>query len=287
MIDKKDPEIDVFTSALKYMWVQVLLIAIYAVFVYGLFKIYALEFTLPFIALSTVGTALAMLTAFRFRLSYDKWVGALLSLKGVENKTRQMARILADEVQTPKYQEDSKENFEDSIALLRGFSYALHYTLSHRKNISELCYMNEKDQLHIKSLVPPKYWDDIHKSSHPPLRMLRQVSSIHPQREVISIFVSQLEDLIATFETIKSTPVPKRYRYLFNFLNYFFTMGLPWCLIHTIGVWGVFFTVLNFFLFSILEEIGRRTEIPFGNRRQDIRTIDFCERSSAYLKSFI
>lgn len=300
MLKFEDPEIDIFVTAIKFIWKKLVFVVLYSFGVYEFIRYMDITLPLPFVALSTIGTALAMLTAFRFRLAYDKWMDAHAIWQLIQSKLRHIVRGLGTFVKPNGMtaQIPYEDRLNETLTMLIAFPFSLHYALIYRKNYFELGAIGEKELVHLKTFFPEKYHEKLNQSSYLPLCVLNILSEniyalkqskllMNDEMSQIYGFFTQLEETVGVCERMKATSLPKRYRYLFDFLNYFFTLGIPWCLAEIVGLWSVFFTLLNSMLFSTLEEIGRRTEIPFGNRRQDIRTLHYAENCKKYISGYI
>ncbi len=283
MFKIKDTELDLLFVSFFFRWKKILLMTLYAIAV-SCWAYWYKAGTIPFLTLSTVGTALAMLTAFRFRLSYDTWRESLVQWQNVVDRVRSIIRLLFPAAKTQT--ELSKQLF----SIMSAFVYSFHYVIRNRKNIFESNVIEAQELDHVLSfLVDESYKEKLRSSQQVPmlllnlfterLRLLKKENAISdPEFIQILMHLNDLGVCVGVCERVKFSALPKRYAYLFNFLIYVFTLGIPWCLTDIHPILGIFFTVLNYLLFSTLEDLGRRTEVPFGTRKNDFDTMRYVSK---------
>lgn len=283
MFKFNDGELKLLFVSFFFRWQKIMLVTLYAIAV-ACWTNWHKVTSIPFLTLSTVGTALAMLTAFRFRLSYDTWRESLIQWQNIVDRVRSIIRLVfaAGGTQTAL----SKQ----LISILSAFIYSFHYVIRNRQNVFEL-HVIEPEQLdHVLSFLDePSDKEHLRFSQEVPmsllslfterLRILRNEKAISdPEFTQVLIQLNELGLSVGVCERVKSSALPKRYAYLFNFLIYVFTLGIPWCLTDIHPLLAIFFTVLNYLLFSTLEDLGRRTEVPFGTRKNDFDTMKYVNK---------
>jgi predicted membrane chloride channel (bestrophin family) len=186
-----------------------------------------------------------------------------------------------------------------ALTTLTAFVYAFHYALIDWGHHGQLVIDADDLEAVVDILQRPLETERLGNSKNAPLFVMKLFCEdliqlrkaklvIDPELSQLYAQINSLEEVVGNCEKIKITALPKRYHYLFNILIYVFTFGIPWCLVDQIGYWSVFFTVLNFELFHILEDVSRRTETPFGRRRYDLPTLSYAAKArdaiAVYLK---
>lgn len=299
MLKTNNNEVAIFVASITFAWKKIALVCIYTFLVCLWFKLQEPIFSLPFITLGTVGTALAMLTAFRFRLSYDRWLDANVQWRILQVRIGIVMRQLFSYISQNQYEPNSEHELllKKALTTLTAFPYTFHFAIINWRHSGQLVLDPRDIDTVLELLQNASEQERLEKSKNAPMLVLklfcedlirlRNAKLINdPELGQIYNQVNVLEEVVGNCEKIKQTALPKRYLYLFNCLIYVFTFGIPWCLVDQIGYWSVFFTTLNFVLFYVLEDISRRTETPFGRRRYDLPTLHYAEKAKDYILSY-
>ena len=247
----------------------------------------------PLLAAGTIGTALAMLTAFRFNMCYSRWVESHTvwdeMMFHVMRDVNNLALLLsANGVPVPAIRRHIKTLHD----YLVGFLYAMNFILTsyHRPDRQRVSGIRvskgelSREELEgIRMYIPKDKWPQIEANTHVAfviltmtkgyLAKIRENRPDHlddAQLRHLFEYIDFYADSIRRCEKIAIYKLPKRYDYMFDGLIMIFCFLLPWCLVSSIGWLTVPVTVVNFLVFYIIDALAKRTEVPFGRRRGDV-----------------
>jgi len=244
------------------------------------------HFAIPFHAVAAMGTALAILLAFRNNSAYDRWWEARKLWGQLLNSSRIFARQVTTLLIPLQPEESDEVHRLQREMLYRHLAYVNALRTHLRGQTLEGAYVDG---------LGPTEKSDVTVSSNPPFKLVQwQAENLKRslQRGWISEFRllqidSTLNDLMNVqggCERIKNTPLPRLYDFTLRIFLIFYAVILPLGLVGELG-WG---TVLLSFpisiLFRSLDSIGRVHEDPFENRIGDIPMTALCRTIEIGLK---
>jgi putative membrane protein len=269
-----------------YVWRELTVSAVTASAAYALVEVMQVkEAILPFAPIAMLGTAIAILLAFRNNTSYNRWWEASTLWQTIHTQSRIFARLVVTFVDSHKhtlnYDPTCAANFQRSM-INRQIAWAntLRLSLRGQKDFDEVqpYLSNEEYQILLKQENKPGYL------------MLQHGKSIYEAMAngTLQGFDSfQLENAMAQLtaqegmaKRLKTTPVPRQYDYFTRLFVYLLILLLPFGLLSILPdgqTWlAIPFAVLLSFVFAILERIGAVNEHPFENRITDVPLTAIC-----------
>jgi putative membrane protein len=273
-------------KVVPYVWRELTASAVTASAAYALVEIAEVkEAILPFAPIAMLGTAMAILLAFRNNTSYSRWWEASTLWQTIHTQSRIFARLVITFVDshkhTPNYDPTRAANFQRSM-ISRQIAWA---------NTVRLSLRGQTDWHEIQAYLSDQDYQAMLKQENKPgYLMLQHGRSIYDAMAngTLQGFDSfQLENALAQMtaqeglaKRLKTTPVPRQYDYFTRLFVYLFILLLPFGLLSTLPgeqSWLVIpFAILLSFVFAILERIGAVNEHPFENRITDVPLTAIC-----------
>jgi len=269
-----------------YVWRELTISTLTASAAYALVEVAQVkEAALPFAPIAMLGTAMAILLAFRNNTSYSRWWEASTLWQTIHTQSRIFARLVVTFVDshkhTPAYDPARAANFQHSM-INRQIAWA---------NVLRLSLRGQKDWSEVQPyLSDDEYQTMLKQENKPGYLMLQHGKSIYDAMAngTLQGFDSfQLENALAQLtaqegltKRLKTTPVPRQYDYFTRLFVYLLILLLPFGLLSILPngqTWlAIPFAVLLAFVFAILERIGAVNEHPFENRITDFPLIAIC-----------
>lgn len=257
------------TYFLKYLWLDILFIIIYASVIsiidqYTFLK----EINIPPAITTISGTIIALLLAFRIAQSYDRWWEARKVWGEIVNESRTFARqikqFLPSENEAITVAEFSQRQIIWCFALsesLRGKSY------SHK-------VQQYLDSQNINANNVPAKLLNKH-SEH--LQEIAKVVNLHPHKQVqIDNTLLRINDAMGKCERIKNTVFPKSYSLIIHFLIYVIASLLPFGLENIFPIIEIILAIIIPLVLLAVEEIAIIMQDPFEDRPADIPMTSLC-----------
>jgi putative membrane protein len=235
----------------------------------------------PFIGISFLGTAVAILLGFRNNEAYGRFWEARTAWGDLTNASRNFASQVMGYLQPPKDQdphsEDATDHQRELIYRHLAFVNALRLQLRQEETWEELKpFLSESEFQELPKAVN-KATQLNHRQSLR-LRELYLTGWIQQRAYVLGLMESIKEFFAAQgrCERIKNTPLPRQYGFFTKSFVWVFVLLLPFGLVQHLG-WGTLpIYVVLATIFTITERIGRRTEDPFENKFEDIPMTALC-----------
>jgi putative membrane protein len=273
-------------KVVPYVWRELTVSAVTASAAYALVEIAQVkQAALPFAPIAMLGTAMAILLAFRNNTSYSRWWEASTLWQTIHTQSRIFARLVVTFVDshkhTPAYDPTRAANFQRSM-INRQIAWA---------NVLRLSLRGQKDWREVQAyLSDDEYQTLLKQENKPGYLMLQHGKSIYDAMAngTLQGFDSfQLENALAQLtaqeglaKRLKTTPVPRQYDYFTRLFVYLLILLLPFGLLSILPggqAWlAIPFAVLLSFVFAILERIGAVNEHPFENRITDVPLTAIC-----------
>lgn len=257
------------TYFLKYLWLDILFIIIYASVIsiidqYTFLK----EINIPPAITTISGTIIALLLAFRIAQSYDRWWEARKVWGEIVNESRTLVRqikqFLPSENEAITVAEFSQRQIIWCFALsesLRGKSY------SHK-------VQQYLDSQNINANNVPAKLLNKH-SEH--LQEIAKVVNLDPHKQVqIDNTLLRINDAMGKCERIKNTVFPKSYSLIIHFLIYVLASLLPFGLENIFPIIEIILAIIIPLVLLAVEEIAIIMQDPFEDRPADIPMTSLC-----------
>jgi putative membrane protein len=252
----------------------------------------------PFGPLGVLGTALAILLAFRNNTGYARWWEARTIWAQIASGCRTLTRQLTASIDSAG--KLGKGGGADALAAYKrelihrliAFPHALRVQLRHEDDASALA-----------ALLPADDLARVRASVNAPNTILQQLAErikdgVREEKlgqfDPISLEpgITGLQNAQANCEKIKATPMLRQYEYFARFFLWLFLALLPPSLIAlfatTEGRWfGVAIAVAVGFVYTITAKTGQVTEDPFENRIHDVPMTAICNQIERDLRDAI
>ena len=291
----------------EYIWFfgkkNILLTAMLSSIVVVLYQCFGFKFiAIPFLPISTVGTAVAFYVGFKNNQAYDRLWEARRLWGGFTNVSRTLAASFISLIKDKTVQ---KEFLTRHIVYLNIVWLQLRKTIPwatnnedyHRKAISEADEIKEFDDA-ITELFERFNKKDIfervkHKGNiaNQALRYQFEVlTKLKTDKQLDEYEHSDLTKLLGELyniqggcERIKTTPLFRQYSLFSRIFVHLFIVLLPFALLTEMskfsdyGIWLVIpFSVLISWVFMTMEQIGESSENPFDNGTSDTPMSTIC-----------
>jgi putative membrane protein len=244
------------------------------------------EFSIPFNAIATLSTALAIYLGFKNNHANDRWWEGRQIWGLLVNYSRAWAR----EVQTFILAPDVKDTIEiwqlQKRLIYRqiAFVHALRVFLrSHNDYNAPRDEMIERHNKYadIKDFISHDEYKKFLDKENPPNYLLK-IQGDDLKRAYLKGYISdyrfvQLSETLTEFnnhqgksERIKNTPLPRAYSFFSRIFVLIHGTLLPFAFMSELGWWNIPLSLVINFVFLSLDFIGERTEDPFENRVGDV-----------------
>jgi len=222
-----------------------------------------IDFDLPSGVLSSMGLAISIFLGFRVRASYDRWWEARIIWGGVINYSRSFGR------QVLTLLDSTPEKKKELIYRHMAWVYALG------QNLRKLDFDNETKQFLSNSDI-----DLLDTSKNAPTQlMLKQGLELKSEFDKGNLSEYRLTQIDATLnefynlqgksERIKNTPFPREINFLAGLFALIFTTLIPFNVVAELGIATIPLTIVEGFIFYIIENIAAKYDDPFENAIRD------------------
>ncbi len=250
---------------LKNTWPRLLAAAVLALLAPAVDR--ELEFTavrIPFPAIATLGTALAIFLAFRNNTSYDRWWEARKLWGQLINSSRSFGRQILTFVETDAA--TRTQILHRQAAYAHALRLHLRGHLEQMDGVQPLLNAEEFAKVRAAQNVPLK----VLTLQAEQLAALRKSGALTEYSHVaIDHTLTVITDVQGACERIKNTPLPRQYDFFPRVFYWLYLVLLPFALVSELGYRTIVLAVPIAFLFGVLEGIGRLNEDPFDNRITD------------------
>lgn len=257
-----------------------------SVSVYVIHEIFDIkELSIPFNAVATLSTALAIYLGFKNNYAYERWWEARKIWGLIVNYSRSWAREVMTMI-IPNGEDQAEFNQIQSNLLYRHIAFvnALRVYLREKHEYNET---NIKEIIEVRNgygeikkfLSTQDYEETLSKKNPPNHLMTLQGIDLKTAFEkgwLTDYRFVKLSETLTEFnnhqgmsERIKNTPLPRPYSF---FSRVFVTIHgtlIPFAFIEELGWANVPLSIIINFVFLALDYIGERTEDPFENRMDD------------------
>lgn len=214
------------------------------------------------------GIVLGLLLVFRTNTAYERfwegWTIAGMTIFTGRNLSRQMWLTIIVKSSEQRYEK------VEHLRLIAAFFVAMTQHLR-REGVDE----------RLKSLLAPKQYMELQKSSNMPLRITQWIGAYLTQQytqqhidsfqfSALNRLLDQLVECLSRCERILNAPMPRAYSMHLRHLLILYCFALPFQMVKDLHWWTVpVVGVVAFALFGI-EAIGLEIENPFGYDANDI-----------------
>ncbi|TWT29693.1 bestrophin family protein [Blastopirellula retiformator] len=275
-----------FRQMLFYAWKSMLYFFLLSVIVYFLHHELAIQkLSVPFEAVATLSTALAIFLGFKNNSAYDRWWEARKIWGLLVNYSRAWGRevltLAGDESgdATPEKNEWRRRLIYRHIA----FVHALRVFLRQRRPYNK--YQDEYVETSntyddIRPFLTRDEADEVLSKENPPNYLLmiqgRELLAAFQRGWISDYRFVKLSETLTEFnnhqgmsERIKNTPLPRPYSYYSRVFVFLHGTLVPFAFVEVLGIFNIPLALLINFIFLSLDQIGERTEDPFENRPGD------------------
>jgi len=236
-----------------------------------------------FTSVGTSATAIVMIQSFRFRISYERWREADVLWRTVKTESIALFILISyhlgihkDPLRVQKILEKVKET-------LISFGKNLHnVTLTHDR----LLIATENKRVAILS-------DDV-LSQFVPLDLslilgecFKDKSLPIEQARYFNLHVNNLLTCVENLLRIRSTRTPRYYRNFSLFLIYFLSLVAPYLLVGSLYAVMIPLVLINAAIFLMMEQMSNRGEIPFGERKSDVPSLQIVKEMENQLDQYL
>jgi putative membrane protein len=242
--------------------------------------------SLPFNAVATLSTALAIYLGFKNNSAYDRWWEARKIWGLLVNYSRAWAReILAFPVAGHALDQSALAEWKQRliyrhIAFVHALRVFLRVKHSYNDNgVVELIEESNQYEDLQDFLSPEEYAQTLSKKNPPNYLLQRQSEDLQlalQQGWLSDYRLVRLDETLTEFnnhqgrsERIKNTPFPRAYSFFSRVFVHIHGTLIPLAFVEEIGWFNIPLSLLINFVFLALDYIGERTEDPFENRMDD------------------
>ncbi|MBT4863518.1 MAG: hypothetical protein HON53_00155 [Planctomycetaceae bacterium] len=273
----------------QFGWKQCLLFAVVSSTVCYLHEAQILKnIAIPFLPLSTLGTAMAIILGFRNNSAYDRWWEARKIWGGLVNQSRTWSAqvttcIAAGETEAAEVAELKRELVHRHI----GYLNALRLQLRQQDDWQEVArFLPEDERSQLSEWVNQS--TQINARNAARLRDALDRGWLDSFRHVAMLdTLEQFYELQGKCERIKNTPLPRQYSFFTTVFVWIFVLLLPFGFVKELGWWTVPMSVLVGWIFIALEQVGRYTEDPFQNFVHDVSMTALCRAIEIDLRQML
>lgn len=287
------------SKVIAVSWKAVLCYGLVATCCFVLYDILDLAYLkLPFGIAGTLGTALAIILAFRNNASYDRWWEARKIWGGIVNYSRTFGRQVTTMLTTQFLDKDL-----DSEAI---FTMKKEMIYRHIAWLNALRIQLRKQDLweeSIKPFVVPTEYDQLMNNKNratqlvqkqgKKLQTLREKGIIEDFRHMqIDNTLTEFYNLQGKCERIKNTPLARQYDYFPKIFMGLFVLLFPFSVIEPLSNQGVPWLVIPLtmavgYVFYVIRRIGEFNEDPFENRITDTPMTALCRTIEIDLREML
>lgn len=271
----------IYYTRLKLLYFVALSVSVFVI--HKIFDIRNL--TIPFNAVATLSTALAIYLGFKNNYAYERWWEARKIWGLIVNYSRAWSREVLTMI-IPNGTKNEDFDYLRNRLLYRHIAFvnALRVFLR-RKNdyndtgIREIIEVRN-GYSEIRKFLSQKEYDETISKKNPPNHLLKlqgdDLRTAYENGWISDFRFVKMSETLTEFtnhqgmsERIKNTPLPRPYSF---FSRVFVTIHgtlIPFAFIEELGWVNVPLSILINFVFLALDYVGERTEDPFENRMDD------------------
>lgn len=289
---------------LFYTWKSMLYFLVLSLTVYILHVQFNFEkLSLPFNAVATLSTALAIYLGFKNNSAYDRWWEARKIWGLLVNYSRAWGREVLNLTIATTASSNAELKVWQKRVIYRhiAFVHALRVFLRIRKPYNKLRseileeHNNYKD---VQDFLSVEEFENFKTKNNPPNYLLQLQSEdlkLAFQKGWLSDFrFVRMDETLTEFnnhqgmsERIKNTPLPRPYSFFSRVFVFIHGTLLPFAFIEELGWWNIPLSLTINFVFLALDLIGERTEDPFENRMEDTPLTDISVTIETNLKEMM
>lgn len=271
----------IYYTRLKLLYFVALSISVYVI--HEIFDIRNLN--IPFNAVATLSTALAIYLGFKNNYAYERWWEARKIWGLIVNYSRAWSREVLTMI-LPNGDNNGERETLQARLLYRHIAFvnALRVYLREKHeynetNIKEIIEV-KNGYSEIKKFISEEEYKDTLSKKNPPNYLLKlqgdDLKTAFQNGWLTDFRFVKLNETLTEFtnhqgmsERIKNTPLPRPYTF---FSRVFVTIHgtlIPFAFIEELGWVNIPLSIVINFVFLALDYIGERTEDPFENRMDD------------------
>lgn len=271
-------------------WKGMSYFVVLSVGVYLLFHHFGLKLGLPFPAVATLSTALAIYLGFKNNNAYERWWEARKIWGLIVNYSRAWARQVDALPEAPPGEQAElaawkKELIHRHIAFVHALRVYLRSKPAPGLDQDEGLRDPPNSYDDLRDFLDADEFERVLAADNPPNLLLHtQGHRLHDayRRGWLTDFrVVQLEETLVRFnnhqgrcERIKSTPLPRPYSFYSRLFVFVHGTIVPFAFIESLGWANIPLSLAINYVFFSLDIIGELTEDPFENRITDVAITD-------------
>ena len=269
-----------------YSWKSMIYFFILSLVVYVLHEQFDIHsISIPFNAIATLSTALAIYLGFKNNSAYDRWWEVRKIWGLLVNYSRAWGReVFNFALPTDKAFAGELEDWQKRVIYRHiGFVHALRFFLRIRKpynkNSNELVE-DQNQYADVKAFLSPEEFRQFREKNNPPNYLLQlqgdDIRTAFEKGWLSDYRFVKLNETLTEFnnhqgmsERIKNTPLPRPYSYSSRIFVFMHGTLVPFAFIDELGWINILLSLTINFIFLALDQIGERTEDPFENKMED------------------
>ncbi len=314
-----------FSIVFRFAWAKLIFFtfwSILAVFIFHEAEHAGMNFSIPFLPLSTIGIAVAFYVGFKNNASYDRFWEARKIWGGIVNSSRTWGNQVLNFVTT--YRSFADISSEDLHLIQKKLIYRhLAWLNALRLQLRQPTSFSPKHPRSVKSYLTGSdermNWDNgvacflgkteydemignantatqiIRKQGDDLRQLMHESGMIDDFRHMEMMRVLELfYDYQGKCERIKNTPFPRQYAYFSQIFTWIFILLLPFGMVGEFAKMGhsnifltIPFCVLISWVFSTMEVVGDNSEDPFENFINDVPMTALCRTIEIDLREML
>ncbi len=271
----------IYYTRFKLLYFVALSVSVYII--HEIFDIRNLS--IPFNAVATLSTALAIYLGFKNNYAYERWWEARKIWGLIVNYSRSWAREVLTMI-IPNGEKSKEFSYLQSRLLYRHIAFvnALRVYLREKReynetNIKEL-FEVKNGYGEIRKFLSQEEYDEAISKKNPPNHLLtlqgNDLKTAFEKGWLSDFRFIKLSETLTEFnnhqgmsERIKNTPLPRPYSFFSRVFVSIHGTLIPFAFIEELGWVNIPLSIVINFVFLALDYIGERTEDPFENRMDD------------------
>lgn len=259
-----------------------------SVLVYVLHKsgILTKDLDVPFQAVATLSTALAIYLGFKNNSAYDRWWEARKIWGLLVNDSRAFAREVLTLPFAERQERDALQVWKRTMVYRHmAFVHGLRVFIRRPNGLNEQrgreLINRENSYQDLTEFLSSEEFTTTESKRNPPnhllLRQSEELEQAYERGWLTDFRYVELQRLLTEFnhhqgkaERIKNTPLPRPYSFYSRIFVYIHGTLVPFAFVEELGWANVPLSILINFVFMSLDQIGERTEDPFENRPGDV-----------------
>jgi ion channel-forming bestrophin family protein len=278
---------------LFYTWKSLLYYTLLSIVVYLLHDYFRVaNLSVPFTAITAIGTALAIYLGFKNNSAYERWWEARKLWGSLINYSRVLQRQINCFIVSEKIDEQEVALFKERI-LLRHIAYVnalrvfLRIPNGYNVNPNQELYEESNEYEEIRKFLPEAEFKIFYTYKNAPNYLLsiqgEEIKAAFEKRWISDYRFVRLEETLIEFnqiqggcERIKNTPFLRQFSFFSRVFVFIHASLIPFAFVKDLGWSMIPLSILISFVFLALDLIGDRTEDPFENRLEDIPLNAIC-----------